>query len=266
MARPASNPDVRILSREASRSLDRLAVERYAIPPIVLMENAGRHVADIALDGLGETRDASVLIVCGPGNNGGDGLCAARHLHNAGVRVAIVLASHDAFAGESGTNREIVRAMRLPVTPDATNPAGAIARLAAELGGPSLIIDAIFGTGLTRPIEGALADAVRAVNGMQEAGVPVLAIDCPSGLDADTGAVLGACVRADVTVTFEGLKPGFLALDAQAYLGEVIVVDIGAPRELREELGRAAGRPKPEGPGPRVRTTNTPPAPPRHHR
>lgn len=229
---------VYVLTRAALREVDRLARAEYAIPGLLLMENAGRHVAEAALDGLEGEADPGVLVVCGPGNNGGDGLVAARHLDNAGVRTAIVLPLGAAGPGDAGVNLDIVRRMGLTIVEAGVDGAREIERAAGMPGGPSLVIDALLGTGLSRRVEGAGAEAIGAVNRLAAGGVPVLAVDIPSGLDADSGQVLGVAVRASVTVSFVGLKPGFLALEAQTYVGEVIVADIGAPRALTERLGR----------------------------
>ena len=127
--RPGPTPSLYVFSRDAVRRLDRLAVEEFGIPSIVLMENASRHVTDVALDGLEAVDSPKVLIVCGPGNNGGDGLAAARHLHNAGLRVTVFLAGNPAqYGGDARTNLEIVKHMGLRVFQmDPANPARSLA-------------------------------------------------------------------------------------------------------------------------------------------
>jgi len=226
------------------------------------MENASRHVADIALDHLEELDDPSILIVCGPGNNGGDGLASARHLSNAGVRVTIALASEPGKLSEdAGMHLNIVRRMGLPIRE--ISPGAATADAFA---GSHLIIDALFGTGLDRPVQAAFADVIRAINAARAAGASVLAVDLPSGLDSDSGKALGVAVQADVTVTFCGLKPCFLSLEGQSLVGEVVVADIGAPRALLERLGK---RLPPLGTGRRLaelRGHMRPPPPPRRRR
>ncbi|MBI1190461.1 MAG: NAD(P)H-hydrate epimerase [Tepidisphaera sp.] len=236
MARPAE--DLFLFTRDQVRSLDRLAIDEFGIPGIVLMENAARHAADVALDGVEGEDDPAALIVCGPGNNGGDGLAVARHLHNAGLDVSIVLLGHPEPGTDAAIQLDIARRMHLPIRHAEGDDAGQVVLEAARaLGGPSVIIDAIFGTGLSRAPAGAGAGAIAAINQLASDTCPVLAIDCPSGMNVDTGEPLGECVRASVTVTFAGLKPGFLSLDAQGWLGEVIVADIGAPRELLARIG-----------------------------
>lgn len=260
--KPEDHGPLFLLNREASRALDRLAHDEFGIPSIVLMENASRHVADVALDALEDVDDPSITVVCGPGHNGGDGLAAARHLSNAGVRVTIALAADPArLAGDAAAHLGIVRRMGLPIreiAPGAASP--------DVFSGSHLIIDALLGTGLDRPVQAALAEMILAVNAARAAGALVLAVDLPSGLDADSGKVLGAAVHADLTVTFCGLKPCFLSIEGQALVGEVVVADIGAPRVLIERLGK---RLPPLGTGRRLaelRGHMRPPPPPRRRR
>jgi NAD(P)H-hydrate epimerase len=215
------------LSRAQSREIDRRSIEEYHIPGIVLMENAARAVADVVCEMLAGRQNRSVLILCGGGNNGGDGLAAARHLHNRNIQVAIALTTDPSrYQGDALINWQIVSAMRLPVLPADPN---SLATTSA-----SLFIDAIFGTGLTQPPR-APFDQIVAV--IERASIPVLAVDIPSGLDCDTGRLLGpACIRAARTVTFAAEKIGFAEPGAQNYLGSVAVADIGCPRELIEQI------------------------------
>lgn len=217
------------LTREQVRQIDAQAVGRYKIPGVVLMENAARAAAEVACQMLrGQT--GKVLILCGGGNNGGDGLAMARHLHNRALDVSIVLTSDPAkYQGEALANWEIVRAMNLPAKQFEM----------AALASPrlTLIVDAIFGTGLTKPPRDPFGSIVEAV---QSAGVPILAIDIPSGLDCDTGRPLGPCIRATRTITFVAEKVGFAQPSAAPYLGQVTVGDIGCPREMIEQIAHSA--------------------------
>ena len=243
-------PSLFVFTRDAIRKLDRLASQEFGIPSIVLMENAARHVTDVALDGLEAVDAPKVLVVCGPGNNGGDGLAAARHLHNAGLRVTLFLAANPAqYGGDARTNLDIVQRMGLRLFQiDPSAPARSLGAAAAGLGTTDLVIDALVGTGLSRDLDPTFEKLVTQINGLAADGVPVLAVDLPSGLDADTGLPRRAAVRASVTVTFAGVKEGFFALEAQPFLGEVVVADIGVPRELLDRLGRRLTEPEmPEG-------------------
>lgn len=237
-----SGDAVYVLTRDAARAIDRRCASDYGIPTLVLMENAAVHVAETALEELENASDPLVLIVCGPGNNGGDGLAVARHMSNAGVDVRIVvLGDAEDMRGDSGVQLRACRKMKLPIVYTGDKGAIAIDGVLTDSDGtarkPRVVIDAVFGTGLTRPVEGVAAELIAAMNELGRRGAHVISIDIPSGLDADTGAALGAVVRAGTTVTFAGLKPGLLAFDAQGYVGDVVVADIGSPRALLEELG-----------------------------
>ena len=187
------------LSRSTVRDIDRRCIEEFHIPGIVLMENASRGVAEAAgeeLISLTGKPAGNIVILCGGGNNGGDGMAAARHLHNRGNVVRIGLATDPAkHHRDAAINWQIVQAMRLP-TFDATPDA--IRALRADL-----IIDAIFGTGLTQPPRDPFAAIVAAV---EETAIAVLAVDLPSGLDCDTGQPLGKAIKARRTVTFVAAK------------------------------------------------------------
>jgi hydroxyethylthiazole kinase-like uncharacterized protein yjeF len=255
-------PFVYIFSRETVRRLDKLAVQDFGIPSIVLMENAARHVTDVALDGLEGIEKPRVLVVAGPGNNGGDGLAAARHLHNAGLRVNVFIAGNPArFSGDARVNFEVAHRMGLQLfVMDPSNPARSLGAAFAGFRPTDLIIDALVGTGLTRDLDPTFEKLVQEINGYGADGIPVLAVDIPSGLDADTGMPRRVAVRASATVTFAGIKEGFFTLEAQPFLGEVVVADIGVPRELLEQLGRRLVEPVLQDGGP---PTGVPPQSPR---
>jgi len=222
------------LSVRSLRELDRLAIEEFGIPGIVLMENAARALSVHALSMLADLGTDHAVIFCGPGNNGGDGLALARHLANHHARVTVVLAHNpEAFAGDALTNLRVVQRMGLEIVGRAGLP---------DLGGV-LIVDALFGTGLSRPTGGVYAELIRLINSAGGLGSGVLAVDCPSGLDAQSGTPMDPCVLADRTVTLAALKPGFASLGAQHALGHVGVEDIGAPIELLARLGNPVRRP-----------------------
>ncbi len=219
-------PSRYVLDRTSVRAVDRAAIDEYGIPGVVLMENAARGLAVEALDMLGGAT-GSVVIVCGSGNNGGDGWALARHLHNAGVRVTVSPLGEPREGGDAAVNRRICRNMALrEIAPD---------DLPALLDGCDLVVDAVFGTGLDRKITGAAAAVIDRIN---DSGRPVLAVDVPSGLDCDSGEPLVRAVKAARTVTFVAHKPAMNVAAAREHLGRIVVADIGAPVELLERFGR----------------------------
>lgn len=261
---PPTSPEVQrgyrsvyVLSRSALRQIDRLAVEHFGLPTLVLMENAAAQLAGAVLDVI-DPANPWAMIVCGKGNNGGDGLALARHLHNAGVRVGVLLAAPiDEYEGDPAIHLGVARRMGVRVAvANPADPRESFEFLRRDLGAGlegskrGVIVDALLGTGLDRAIEPAsiMAALIGAINAVKATGPAanrpiVLAVDVPSGLDADTGRGLAPApndaVRADITVTFIGLKLGYASREAQAYLGEVMVADIGCPMELVRKLGRA---------------------------
>jgi NAD(P)H-hydrate epimerase len=251
---------MRALSREDLRRIDRYAIETLGVPGAVLMENAGRNAADAIERFLGGAASKKVAIVAGAGNNGGDGFVVARHLAMRGAIVTtFLLAPQDRVLGDAAVNLTILRNLRevskrnqprLEASADITVVTGRVpkrkiprlgappdlARLAETLRQFDLVVDAVGGTGISGPLRGELATAVRQINA---AGRPVVAIDIPTGLDCDTGQAHDPTVRAALTVTFVAPKLGFDAPSAPAYTGKVIVADIGIPAEIVAEL---AGR------------------------
>jgi len=235
---------VRVYSTDELRGIDRLCAEAFGLPTLVLMEHASSQLSEAAMRLLSIFNGSSALIVCGPGNNGGDGLASARHLDAMGVDVGVVLsAPGEAFTGDAAIQLEACRKAELPIVELAADDGAeqvdsAIQALFSEVR-PTVVIDALFGTGLSRAPEGAAAALIGALNALSGSGATVVSADVPSGLIADTGETPGVCVNADLTVTFAGLKRGFLALAAQPYLGEVVVAPIGAPGVLLERFGEA---------------------------
>jgi NAD(P)H-hydrate epimerase len=211
---------LRPLSREEVRNVDRRALDEFAIPGLVLMENAGRGAAALLREHLDP--GARVLILFGPGNNGGDGMVVARFLDFWGFRVRLAwFADPIQLRGDAATQWNIVERAKFDLrawSPD----------LLAEA---DWIVDGLFGTGLTRPVEGLFKDAINAVNA---SGKPALALDIPSGLDADRGVALGSAIVAKLTATFVSTKLGFAVPGASAFLGAVHIIEIGVPRLLLE--------------------------------
>ncbi len=222
---------IRVFDRAAGRQLDAESTSRYGIPGLVLMENAAAGAAEIAMEML--DHGGSIAVFCGPGNNGGDGWAMARHLHNAGHDVRVIARTLPREGSPAFTNATIAERMGLVVH---TGP--------ERLDAVDLIIDALLGTGIDREVTGLLLDDIHAINA---ADLPVLAVDLPSGMDADTGQPLGAAVRATATATFAGWKKGFLELEALRWTGDIHTIDIGAPLELHMQLGEPLCQPRGHG-------------------
>ena len=212
------------LTREQIREIDRRAIEEYGIAGIVLMENAGRNAAELIRASIKETdQPAAVCILCGPGNNGGDGFVIARHLFNAGLKVEIILfADPEKLAPDAGVNHDIAHKMMIPIRPFTESDAAACVSRA------QVVVDALLGTGFSGKIRPPLDRAIELINSADHA--LKIAIDVPSGLDCNTGQPAAATVRADLTITFVAPKVGFAR--AGEYTGRVLTADIGAPRTL----------------------------------
>ena len=234
------------LSRAQLALLDRLASEEYGLPIAVLMENAGRSAADEVLrlrrdlDARGKSA-RRVAVLAGPGNNGGDAFVLARHLANAGVAVDVFAAGAERAEGEAALMRRAVERMGIRV--EAASDGASLPRFVASLAEAAIVVDGLLGTGFRGEMRPAMARLVEAVNGAARAtGAIVVALDIPSGLDADTGIPARPTILADVTVAFVACKLGFDAEEAKPYLGRVVVGTIGAPVELIE---RVRGFPSP---------------------
>jgi hydroxyethylthiazole kinase-like uncharacterized protein yjeF len=218
---------MKLVTASEMRELDRRAIQDLGIPSLVLMENAGRttyRVLRREFPGL----PGDVAVLAGPGNNGGDGFVVARYLAGAGVPVAVfLLGSRDRLSPDARVNFEILARLGLPVAEVLTeadlNPA--LRRLARA----GLIVDALLGTGLNSPVKGLMAALIERLNQLQ---APVLAVDIPTGLSADTGAVLGVALKARVTVTYGWPKLGQVLPPGRDYVGRLWQADIGIPPSL----------------------------------
>jgi len=214
-----------ILTPREMAHADRLTIAA-GTPGIVLMERAGRAVADAIL--ARHSAGTPVAVVCGPGNNGGDGFVAARLLTERGCKVHVMFCGEaEALKGDAAIARERWTGEIGPVD-------------VAVLEKSGVVVDALFGAGLSRPLTGAAADAVTAINRAGEAGVFVVAVDLPSGIDGATGEVQGVAVRAKETITFCRKKPGHLLLPGRLYAGEMRVADIGISSAAVAEAGSGA--------------------------
>src|SRR5690348_15425777 len=205
---------VRPLSRAEVRGID-AAARDLGLPTLVLMENAGRGAAEWLRTRVGRGR---VLILCGPGNNGGDGGVVARHLDAWGFAVRVAwFAQTDQIRGDAAVQYGVLGQSGIDqrVWLGSDEPAE-IDRLLSDA---DWLVDGLLGTGLTRPVEGLLLAVIEAAN---RSGKPILALDLPSGLDADSGRPLGAAIRATATATFVAPKVGFSQAGAADYTGEVV--------------------------------------------
>lgn len=212
------------LTRAQVRLVDRIATERYGMLGLVLMENAGRNAAAIILDAIGATAKR-VVVLCGTGNNGGDGFVIARHLANAGVDVLIGLAGErDRLSPDAAANARVCEVMGI-LTVEAST---------VEIRPTDLVVDALLGTGFTGKVRSPVAELIARVNAADK--VAVHAIDVPSGLDCDTGMASNATILADVTITFVADKVGFHRAEARRHVGRVRVADIGVPSAIVQQV------------------------------
>ncbi len=235
MARP------RVLSRDELRSLDADAVREMGVPSILLMENAALGAALGVLRLMAQRGAGPVAVVCGTGNNGGDGLALARQLHIRGCGVEVLLAGDPGrLTPDAAANLNALRSCGIePRRIEASDEPGASGAARSLLGSiaPAVVVDALLGTGLSREVRGPVRGIIGAINEAGRGGACVVSMDLPSGLDADTGRPLGVAVRAHATMTFAALKRGFFTLEAQAYVGEIELLPIGAPPELADRYG-----------------------------
>lgn len=216
---------VRTMSREEVRRVDAWAIEEVGVPGVVLMENAGRSCAELARRKLAGTADPRACVFCGAGNNGGDGYVIARHLRNAGIPTTVILcAAREKVRGDARINLDILERLGHPIESLDPESEDAVARVESFGRPASLIVDALFGTGLRGPLKEPYRRIIEAVNGLAR---PILAVDIPSGLDCDAGEPLGIAIEAAWTVTFVAVKKGFLSPRAGRYTGELYVASIG---------------------------------------
>jgi NAD(P)H-hydrate epimerase len=225
MKKYSPNKKCLVMTREEVRAFDRWAIDTLGVSGVVLMENAGLSCAELIKEKLSGVTRPKVCIFCGTGNNGGDGYVIARHLINSGFKVTVVLCGDcEKIKGDAKINLDILERLgqsleRIDVHND--NIDGRVKELAA---GADMLVDAIFGTGLTGQLGNEHKVLIESINALNR---PILAVDIPSGLDCDTGQPLGAAIRAAYTVTFVAVKKGFTESDSAQYTGEVFVASIG---------------------------------------
>lgn len=223
---------LQVITRAEAVRIDQRAMERFGIPRLLLMEAAGRAVADAAARRLGRVKAPRVVVLCGRGHNGGDGFVAARHLLGRGATVRVALAGRvESLRDEPRLNAELLQRLGQAIAavagPEEVPPWGG-ERLTAHL-----IIDALLGIGATGAVREPERSLIAWANG---SGVPILAVDIASGLDADTGEAMGVAIKAVETVTFTCAKHGHQRGRGPTFSGELTVADIGIPRALLDEL------------------------------
>ncbi len=217
------------LTAEEMAESDQSAIEDYGIDVLSLMENAGSAVATLARNMLGgEMKDAKICFLIGKGNNGGDGLVAARHLRNWGAEVKVVL------AGDKGELKEVPGKQLVIIEKMGISVQGP----ERVFGEQDLIVDSLLGYGSTGDPRGGVAELIRRANGSQ---TPILAVDIPSGLDATTGEPGEPCISAGMTVTFGFPKTGFLNPNSRGYVGELYLADISLPEPIYRERSQKLG-------------------------
>jgi len=222
--------DTRALTPAQVRDLDRYAIEKVGIPGAVLMENAAGALARLAHHLL--PADGRLLFLCGPGNNGGDGMAAHRLLAPRGE--LLLLGDPDRLRGDAALQWRILGRSGIPAT--ATLEEKEILRLLTGLGADDLVVDALFGTGLDRPVKGLFAGVIEEIN---RCPATVLATDIPSGLHGESGEILGSAVTADHTITFAAPKVGFFRARGPECCGHLHLARIGLPPgPLRDFPGR----------------------------
>ena len=224
---------MKVLTSRQMKEIDRKTIAEIGIPGIALMENAGIRIVEALKRRFPEPRAEHVVIVAGKGNNGGDGLVVARHLWNQGARpVVLLLASKGDVRGDAAVNLNAALNMGIPVT-EITSPED-WGRNKKALSRATVIVDAMFGTGLVKPLAGLYARVVGDINASKAFKI---AVDIPSGLSSDSSLIIGPCVKADLTVTLAAPKIAHVLPPAEEYIGELVVAPIGIPPSLFDDSG-----------------------------
>lgn len=214
-----------VMSRDEVRAFDAWAINTLGIPGVVLMENAGRSCAEFIKKELAGVTKPKVCIFCGTGNNGGDGYVIARHLLGSGFEaISVLCGDRNKVKGDAKTNLDILEKMGQAIERLNLDDGDIPGRVKTFAAGADMLVDAIFGTGLSGQLNDEYKQLIESINSQHR---PILAVDIPSGLDCDTGEPLGAAIRASYTVTFVAVKKGFSSATASAYTGEIFVASIG---------------------------------------
>src|ERR1700720_3754421 len=223
---------MRVLNTAQMRDADRRTIDEIGIPSLVLMENAGRQAVAAMEAMYGDLLERQVAVLCGRGNNGGDGFVVARTLAQRGVDVSGFLMGRVAeVRGDARVNLEILGRLGLTVVEIADSQAWELHF--SEVRDCSLIVDAIFGTGLNAPVSGLIESVIADVN---ESGIPVVSIDLPSGLSADSAEPIGPSIEAGLTVTLAAPKLPLVLPPAETRAGYIVIADIGIPSDVLESV------------------------------
>src|ERR1700756_5959227 len=219
-----------VVTAEQMREMDRLTIEKYGVPSLALMERAGEGITQAILERFSRMAKKGVLIVAGKGNNGGDGLVVARLLKKQRIPCEVaLLACKDEVSADSAHNLRAYMKLKGKV---AEIDARGLDLLRQRMEGKGLLIDAILGTGMKNDVRGIYAEAITLMNA---SGVPLVAVDIPSGLDTDKGTPLGVSIRAEMTVALAFAKQGEVIYPGLNYVGDLVVAEIGIdPRAVQE--------------------------------
>lgn len=223
---------MRLVTASEMRDMDRLTINDAGIPGVVLMENAAKGATEVFMEHFNPTEDSAIFVICGKGNNGGDGYVMARYLHNRGMKVSVIIAGDKStISGDALVNLSVIEKLGIEISEIIDDTA--FETLYQRLSECSYIIDGIFGTGLNSPVTGIYKKIIDAVN---NANKPVMSIDIPSGMNSDTGDIMGAAIKADLTVTFGFAKPGHYVYPGASLTGRLVTLDIGIPRMISEKV------------------------------
>ena len=224
---------MRVLTAEQMREADRRTIEEVGIPSVALMENAGHQIVSAMHATIDDLESRRVALLCGRGSNGGDGFVAARLLWQQGVAVRVfVFGRGDDVAGDAGTNLAVAQSLGLTIV-EVLDRDGWDAARATIADDCDLLVDAIFGTGLNKPLDDLFAAVVGDVNGLD---LPIVAVDLPSGLSADRADPIGEAVEADVTVTLAAPKVALLLPPAESWAGDLVIADVGIPASVIDDV------------------------------
>jgi NAD(P)H-hydrate epimerase len=223
---------MRVLTAAQMQAVDRQTIDEIGIPGVVLMENAGRGVADEIVQRFVSSDSPRALIMAGKGNNGGDGYVIARHLQDHGWHVQVlVLAERDAIKGDAAVNLKALENCQGQVAFVANEEA--LIEALAGVGELTVLVDALFGTGLMKPVQGI---NLKAIEWLNQQSSPVVAVDIPSGVDASNGRVMGTAVDATLTVSFAFIKIGQVSYPGAGLVGDLVVTNIGIPAQVSRQI------------------------------